>query len=49
MILIDKSEYKGNWKNDKFDGFGILKWENQDYYEGNWKNGKKHGEGLFKC
>ena len=36
--------YSGNWLNDNYDGFGILKTENSKY-EGQWRYSQKHGNG----
>ena len=42
------SIYKGNWKNNKKHGIGILYWSNSNiWYEGNWFEDEKHGEGCL--
>ena len=38
--------YKGSWKNDKREGFGI-KVDAEGRYEGEWKNDQKEGKGNF--
>lgn len=44
---FDNSFYKGEFKNDKFNGFGIYKFTNQDLYIGYFKNGIKNGFGKL--
>ena len=39
--------YRGNFLNDEFDGFGILKFQNNDEFHGNFSNGKKNGHGIM--
>ena len=39
--------YDGYWKDDLFDGKGIMKWKNNDRYNGEWKNGLKEGKGTY--
>lgn len=41
------NEYKGEWENDKPNGFGIMTFDNQDLYEGGWKDGLMHGKGKY--
>lgn len=48
----DGSKYEGNFKNDKYHGFGVYIWANvkngyATKYEGNWKNGIQHGQGTM--
>ncbi|MBR4805176.1 MAG: hypothetical protein IK042_01580, partial [Bacteroidales bacterium] len=39
--------YKGSWKKNEFDGYGILYYENGNKeYEGKWKNDLSCGEGT---
>ena len=33
------NEYKGEWSDDKQNGFGIMNFANLDRYEGGWKDG----------
>jgi len=40
--------YVGNWKNDKKEGYGIMKYNNEDEYDGNWVNDLKEGYGIMK-
>ena len=42
FIWNDGSIYKGSWKNDKREGFGI-KVDAEGRYEGEWKNDQKEG------
>ena len=41
---IDGTIYKGNFKDDKFDGFGILLGRGDDRIEGYWSKGEFIGE-----
>ena len=43
----DGSTYKGMWKNDKFNGKGIMRWEDGSTYDGEWRNGKMSGNGIY--
>ena len=40
--------YMGMWKNNRPEGYGILKSQEGDIYEGQFKNGLKHGKGIEK-
>ena len=37
-------EYKGDWRQDKKHGAGILTLGDDSYLEGTWVDDKKHGE-----
>ena len=39
------NEYKGEWSDDKPNGFGIMSFANLDKYEGGWKDGVMDGIG----
>ena len=39
-------KYKGEWKDGKKHGQGILTYANGGKYEGEWKDNKKHGRGV---
>jgi len=41
----DKSHYKGEFKNNEFDGSGEYQWSDGRKYIGGWKNNKMNGEG----
>ena len=44
----NKYNYDGDWKNDKYEGFGAL-YDHGEKYTGNFKDGKFHGKGtLYK-
>jgi hypothetical protein len=43
-----EQDYRGNFKDDKIDGYGFTKYLNNDEHDGQWKNGIKHGEAVFK-
>lgn len=36
------------FKEDAFEGQGLMKYVNGDQYKGEWKKGKKHGQGEFR-
>ena len=36
----DGRSYRGDFKNDAFNGHGIYKWADGSEYDGTWKNGK---------
>ena len=44
----DGGVYKGNFKNDLYDGYGELKFPDGRFYKGNFKNGKREGYGELK-
>lgn len=39
--------YKGEWQNNKKDGYGIQVWSNGNKYEGDWAKGFREGHGVF--
>ena len=39
--------YKGEWKNEKLNGLGVMTYPDGHKYVGEWKNGKVHGQGEF--
>lgn len=43
-----REEYKGTWKEDKMDGFGIYKYISGAIYTGEWKEDKHHGKGVYE-
>lgn len=45
--LFQRGEYVGAWKNDEFDGEGLLTWSDGKTYTGQFKNGKFNGRGIF--
>ena len=47
-FLREGIEYKGTFKYDKIDGYGIFKWKNGDMYEGEVRSGKMHGFGRYR-
>ena len=51
---MDGRKYKGEYKNDKKEGYGEFKWPDgrvllkfKQIYKGQWKNGKQHGVGVY--
>lgn len=45
-LFDDGGIYEGEFKNNKFHGFGVLTSEIY-IYEGNWENNKKNGFGEY--
>ena len=45
--FVNGSTYKGEWRGDKKDGFGIQINPDNTKYEGEWKNNKPHGRGTL--
>jgi hypothetical protein len=41
------NHYTGEFKDDKYDGYGVLS-DDTGQYEGGWRNGVKHGACIFK-
>ena len=39
--------YFGDWKDDKFDGFGTYVFTKGDRYNGELKDGRKNGKGIY--
>lgn len=39
--------YRGDFKDNEFDGFGRYVWFNGKIYEGGWKDNKMSGNGQF--
>ncbi len=40
--------YRGEYKDSCPEGYGVMKYLNNDEYDGQWKYEKRHGEGVFK-
>lgn len=40
-------QYRGQWSNDKKDGFGVLFYRDGSAYVGQWKNNERHGVGIL--
>ena len=45
--FVNGSTYKGEWKGDKKDGFGIQINPDNTKYEGEWMNNRPHGRGTL--
>ena len=41
-------EYAGDFKDDLFDGYSLLKYANGDTYCGDFKHGKRNGNGILR-
>ncbi|MDA9107321.1 protein kinase [Flavobacteriaceae bacterium] len=46
--FYDDGWYKGEFKNNKFHGSGVYKFNNGEEYSGEFKDGKRNGYGTFK-
>ena len=40
--------YDGEWKDNKKNGRGTLRYSDGDVYDGEFKDGLKHGRGTFR-
>merc|ERR1711922_8537 len=50
MGKVDGSRYIGSFSNDKYNGYGVKKWADENewlIYSGIWKNWKMEGEGTM--
>jgi len=47
LYYPDERTYKGEFKNDKRDGFGEFFYPDGRIFKGWWKEGVQHGEGTF--
>ena len=47
IFFTSGEEYKGEWKNDKKEGYGIIYFPNGDKYEGEFKQDIYNGYGTF--
>lgn len=48
LYLFNSGElYKGNFKQNKFDGTGVFYWVNGSKYEGEWSSQQRHGKGVY--
>ena len=48
-VFEDLSEYTGDWKNDKREGYGIQNFLiNDGKYSGEWKDDKMEGNGIYE-
>ena len=39
--------YSGEWRNDKFEGFGVYKYRNGTKYSGQFSNNRRNGKGTY--
>ena len=44
----EDSHYEGNWRNDKEEGIGTLKFEDKSEYKGHWEQGSPSGQGTYE-
>ena len=47
MTYANKDIYDGEWKDDRKDGQGTMKFNNGDVYKGEFSKGKIHGKGTY--
>jgi hypothetical protein len=45
--FVNGSSYKGSWKDNKKDGFGVEICSDGTKYEGEWRNDRRHGRGTL--
>tara|TARA_B110000503_G_scaffold85549_1_gene130166 strand:+ start:200 stop:766 length:567 start_codon:yes stop_codon:yes gene_type:complete len=45
--FVNGDKYIGEFKNNYYDGQGIMYWASGSKYEGQLKSGKQHGQGTF--
>lgn len=45
---VAREEYKGSWKNDMMDGFGVYKYISGATYTGEWVENKHQGKGTYE-
>ena len=46
VFVCPSFEYRGNWKDDLQDGWGVFSASDGFRYEGQWREGKKNGGGI---
>ena len=48
-LTTEKYHYKGDFKNNKFDGFGVIEFLNEGHkYEGHFDENEMSGKGIYK-
>jgi hypothetical protein len=47
IFYNDGSEYKGDVKNEKPHGYGVMTYNDGSTYVGEWSEGKRHGHGTY--
>ena len=40
--------YKGDWRSNEKNGYGEMKYSNEDDYVGEWRDGQRNGKGEYK-
>ena len=48
MAFEDGMFYLGKFRDNKFNGHGLLVHQNKDYYEGSWVDNEADGKGVFQ-
>lgn len=45
IMIFDRGDgsYKGQWRNGRYDGYGVYKQSDGTCYDGSWQNGLMHG------
>jgi len=43
-----KEEYRGSWKDDQMEGYGVYKYISGAVYRGEWKANQHHGRGSYE-
>ena len=47
MKFFNGDKYRGEWRDNKPHGLGIMYFFNGDKYQGDWRDKKRHGWGIF--
>ena len=47
-VFPEGKQYSGEWKGNRIEGYGVMKWPDGASYEGFWKKNKMEGKGIFK-
>ena len=42
------AQYTGDWRNNKKNGRGVMRYRDGGEYEGYWQDDKRHGQGKMK-
>ena len=47
FVWLDGRRYKGEYIEDRKEGYGVFTWADSRVYSGQWLAGKQHGIGLY--
>ena len=48
VLSMETGKYTGQYKNERFHGYGSCIWTHNDRYKGGWREGKFHGKGKLE-